>query len=132
MDENDYNEICKAFKQYTDDQITKMEHHLETITEVKISALKEATSLAKAALETRLVAMNEFRGALSDQNKTLYTRQEHELYKEKIEAQLMEFNEWKNRQEGKADQSSVNMALFISLVGLAIGVISFVLGLFGR
>jgi hypothetical protein len=130
MSEHEWEKMNAILKQYIDDQILKSEHHVETLINLKFDSLKEATELARENIDTRLANMNEFRGALSDQSKSLYTRQEHELYKEKVDIQLKEFNEWKARQEGKADQSAVNLALAISLIGLAMGFVSFILGLF--
>ena len=152
MSEND--KMFGVMKKYIDDEIDHMEHHLEAqlndrvtastelrdelekrvveSTDLKIQSLKEATELARTTLNIRLDAMNEFRGTLKDQSSLMFTRSEHELYKDKVDTWMREFAEWKAKQEGKADQSAVNTALLLAIIGTSIGIISLLLGLFGR
>ena len=152
MSEND--KMFGVMKKYIDDEIDHMEHHLEAqlndrvtastelrdelekrvveSTDLKIQSLKEATELARTTLNIRLDSMNEFRGTLKDQSSLMFTRSEHELYKDKVDTWMKEFAEWKAKQEGKADQSAVNTALLLAIIGTSIGIISLLLGLFGR
>ena len=152
MSEND--KMFGVMKKYIDDEIDHMEHHLEAqlndrvtastelrdelekrvveSTNLKIQSLKEATELARTTLNIRLDSMNEFRGTLKDQSSLMFTRSEHELYKDKVDTWMKEFAEWKAKQEGKADQSAVNTALLLAIIGTSIGIISLLLGLFGR
>ena len=75
-------------------------------------------------LEKRLESMNEFRLQLKDQAGTFFTKNEHEVYMSSVEKDLRVLRESKANLEGKASQSSVNVALIISLLGLGISLVS--------
>ena len=122
--------IIKICKDYTDQQLEKIEKHLLSLMDARIDALKEATTLARESMEVRLTGMNEFRDSLKDQSQRFQTRGEQEIFSKKIYDDLNDLKEWKNKSIGKADQSTVNLALAISLLGLTLGFLSLLLNLF--
>ncbi len=71
--------------------------------------------------------MNEFREALTDQSKTFITRNEFSLCLEKIESDIRSLRESRSELQGKASQSQVNIALSISVIGIALGFLSLLL-----
>jgi hypothetical protein len=125
-------ETAKMFDQmkaYFDEQIEKSEHHLEAVVNIKFQALEKSTDLSRNALEIRLENMNEFRGTLTDQAKTLYSRQEHDLYAEKVNDQIKSHQSTIDQLKGKADQSAVLLAILFSSVGILLSIIDFIRGL---
>jgi len=123
---DEFNEkMLSILKQYTDDQIAILEHHLEQRVDLKFDALKESTTIAKDAMEIRLEAMNRFRDDLREQAKTLYSRAEHDLYAEKINESLKIHQSFIDQLKGKADQSTVMFALLFSAIATIIAIIDF-------
>jgi len=113
-------------KAYFDKQVQLVERHCNETTDLKVSALKEATTLAKAAMEVRLESMNNFRDDLRDQAKTLYSRQEHDLYAEKVNDQIQNHQSILDQLKGKAEQSTVMIALLMSSIATILALIDFV------
>ena len=95
----------------------------------RIESLEKASIVAKTAMDYRLAGMNEFRESLKDQTSTMWTRQEHNIYESRIAEDIEELKEAMHRSSGKAEQSSVNLALAISLSGLLLGVISLIMSI---
>ena len=127
----DITKMFEEMKDYFDEQIKRTERHCVETTDLKFNSLKEATSLAKENLETRLNTMNEFRGALKDNQNLLFTKSEHELYKDKVDEWMRTIDGWKNKQEGKADQSAVNVSLVLSVIGILFGIIGIIMRFLG-
>jgi hypothetical protein len=102
---------------------------VDKATALAIEAVEKATTLAAQQLEKRLEGMNEFRNALKDQNSTMLPRleyvSEHKALATRIEALELSRAEL----QGKANQSSVNIATLFSVVGIAISVGSLVLAI---
>ncbi len=123
---------------------------LEKATTIVATNLEKATAIAAAGMEKRLEGMNEFRNQLKDQSLTfvtkteylsmidrasedikslkdqaaeLYTRKEHQAYTDKIDADIRVLRESKAELEGKASQTSVNVALIVSIVGIVLAAI---------
>lgn len=76
----------------------------------------KAVEIAMRGLEVRLTAMNEFRGALTDQTKTFITR--HEL--EVVSARIASLEEYKHTGQGKSQQTTVIMGIIFVLVGFGL------------
>ena len=126
--------MTSEIKNYVIDKVEA----LRTEINIKIDALKEATTIAKTSLDERLSHMNEFRDALKDQTATFINRKEHEILIQSIDIRINEINceiqslkESKARLEGKADQSSVNTSLIIAIIGIVISVSGLVLHFIG-
>jgi hypothetical protein len=85
---------------------------------------KASSEVSAAMLEKRLESMNEFRLQLKDQAGTFYTKGEHEIYMVSVEKDLRMLRESKATLEGKASQTSVNVALIISVLGLVAALVS--------
>ena len=84
---------------------------------------RASSEVSAAMLEKRLESMNEFRLQLKDQAGTFFTRNEHETYIVSIEKDLRVLRESKANLEGKASQSSVNIAYVLAAIGIAMSMI---------
>lgn len=109
-----------ALREYFDMKICK----LEKIVDAKIIALKEATTLAKETMDSRLEGMNEFRAALKDQSITFITRNEFSIIVEKLQLEIQLLKEFRAELKGKASQNQSNISLIIAFAGLALGVLA--------
>ena len=102
-----------------DNQQHRLDEDVRLLRETRASA-----EVSSAMLEKRLESMNEFRTQLKDQAGTFFTRNEHEVYMTSVDKDLRMLRESKATLEGKASQSSVNVALIISFVGIALALAS--------
>jgi len=112
----------------------------------RIESLEKAVSVAKAEMDRRLDAMNEFRAALKDQAVSLATRLEHnalvkdvQALKEQLinyvthaelssmQADIRDLRESRAKLEGKASQQSVTVATVFGLAGIVLSFIGIVL-----
>jgi hypothetical protein len=99
---------------------------LREYVDIKVSAIETSTRLAYNSMEKRLEGMNEFRNQLRDQNSTFITKAEYSAHMNKLEEDIRMLRESKALLEGKASQTSVNIALGISIVGLILTVLNIV------
>ena len=101
--------------------------HVERLTrmESQIAALDRATDIAKDAIDRRLTAMNEFREALNDAQNRMLPRAEYAIQHERLVDDVKRLNTFKDQLVGKANQSSVNLAL----AGMVIGWIFAIIGI---
>jgi len=93
----------------------------------KFSALEKSTELSRQAMEKRLDSMNEFRQQLKDQADRLLPRAEYTLQHDRVLEDVRGLRESRAELAGKANQTAVNIALVIALVGLALAVIGLIL-----
>lgn len=134
--------------------MTKNEITIKEYFETKIQALENATTVAAIGMEKRLEGMNEFRNQLKDQTSTFITRLEvvssHErmnrdikdlqdnrnVYIPRIEYEsqhklltddIRVLRESKATIEGKASQSSTNIATIIAIIGVLLALLSIVI-----
>jgi hypothetical protein len=92
--------------------------------EMRIAALEKATEVSAAQLERRLEGMNEFRAQLKDQAAGFFPRSEHEIYTKKVDDDIRLLRESKAMLEGKASQLSVNITLFVAVIGIIVSIAS--------
>lgn len=97
---------------------------LKEYVDARFCAIEKATAIANTSMDKRLEGMNEFREALKDQSAKLATRAELDVAQKAIEVELRGLREFRVALEAKASQQSVYIALVISIVGLAIGIVS--------
>jgi hypothetical protein len=141
------NEI--TLREFFDTRIREQEAQFN----IKISALEKAIIVAATAMEKRLEGMNEFRDQLRDQTGTFVTkpeygqqmlrvnddikslsdikaqfigRPEHDGMFVKLNDDIRVLRESKANLEGKASQSSVNIAMIIAVVGIILGIVGIV------
>lgn len=57
--------------------------------ESKLEALSKAVEVAKISMDARMQTTNEWRGALDDYVKTLFTRAEHYAWKDHVDSQFI-------------------------------------------
>ena len=93
----------------------------------KFSALKDSMELSRQSMEKRLEGMNEFREALKDQTAKFITRNEHEAMMNNYNKDIRELRESRAMLEGKANQSSLNIVLGVSLVAILISIIDLII-----
>jgi chromosome segregation ATPase len=117
------------------ERLNILDNRVQNIEERKadISALSEATRLAKENVDARLVAMNEFREQMGDQANTFFTRSEHDAYVHsvddrwvKLDENIRDLRESRATEQGKASQTSVLIAYAIGIVGIILSVIAIV------
>lgn len=99
---------------------------LDKSVSARLDALDRATKLASDTMEKRLEGMNEFRAQLKDQAGTFISRQELEAFKALVDADMRVLREANAKAEGKASQQAVNVSTIIAIVGLLLGIVSFV------
>lgn len=95
--------------------------------QAKFENQERAVAVATATLEKRLEGMNEFRNALKDQSGQFVQRPELDVRMTKLTDDIAELKTFRDRLEGKASAQSVYIAYGISLLGLALSVLSIVL-----
>jgi hypothetical protein len=117
----------QAQKEYFDVQLQAQKEYFD----VRINLMQAAIDVAYRDMEKRLDGMNEFRNTLKDQGATFFPRQEHEVFKVGIDNNFRELFKAKDTAEGKASQSTVNIALVISVFGVLFGIIGIILRLLG-
>jgi Fe2+ transport system protein B len=100
---------------------------LEKLFNFRLEAVEKATRLAANTLEKRLEGMNEFREQLNQQADTFMPRSEYSFGHTRLEQDVRELRESKAKLEGKADQSSVNLALLLGIFGMLISILSVIL-----
>ena len=94
--------------------------------EERFRSEEKARFLALEAMNVRLSGMNEFRESLRDQASKFFTKSEHEAYMLATEVELRALQDFKLSLETKANQSTVNIALAISGIGIILSIISLV------
>jgi hypothetical protein len=113
-------------------QVVTTAEALEKSHQQAAAAAERNTQFASEVLERRLDMLNEFRTAMKDQAAGFFTRAEHSLYMESVASDLRSLREWRSELKGMASQSSVNVALLISLLSLFIGSVSILLRMVGK
>lgn len=96
---------------------------LRDYVDTRLAALDKAMELATRILDKRLDSMNEIRGSMRDQAATMATRQELQAKLDIVDVELRSLREFRVALEAKASQQSVNVALALSLIGLAISIV---------
>jgi len=104
---------------------------LRAYIDVRLVSIEDATVLARTTINTRLDAMNEFRGALKDVQNRYVTREEFAAIVQRFRVDIDDLKKYRATMEGKASQSSVNTVLFFSVAGLALAAVSIALSLLG-
>lgn len=115
-------------KEHIDDRFN-LEREL---TDSRLREIEKATIVAASSMEKRLDGMNEFRSTLKDQSARFITQESHNLLQDRTDKDLRELRDWKSGMEGKASQTTVNIAMIISVAGVLFGVVSLVLRFFGK
>jgi len=100
---------------------------LEKLVDVKFAAIDKSTSLAREALDARLEGMNQIREALRDQSGRMATKDYVDLVTRRQQVDIEELKESRWRLAGAASQKSVNIAMILAIVGLAISILRFFL-----
>lgn len=99
---------------------------------LQFQAARESVAVASEGLNKRLDGMNEFRKALTDQAGSFITRQEFAGANESIRKDIKTLELSKAEIDGKASQSSTNIALVLSVIGTVIAIATLALGGRGR
>jgi len=90
--------------------------------DLRFTETQRAIDKAEATMNERLTGMNEFRATLKDQSATFVTRAELTLIMNKIQTNLDELNKIRDVATGKASQTSMIIAIIISIAGLGVSV----------
>jgi len=98
-----------------------LEKHFES----RLAALEKATTVAAATMDKRLDGMNEFRDTLKDQASRFVTRDELDVKLTSIADRVSENTAFKDRQEGKASQSSVLIAYGLAAIGIIFSLLNY-------
>ena len=88
---------------------------------------KDAVASALASMDKRLDGMNEFRASLQDQTRNQVSKSEFQSFKDATDKDIRMLRESKAELDGMASQSSVNLSLGISVLGLLVGSMSIVM-----
>src|ERR1019366_7802014 len=80
--------------------------------------------MLSVVLEKRLDSMNEFRESLKDQANLMLTRNEHEIYIQKVDSDIRILRESRAELAGKASQASVNITFLVALIGSLSGLVT--------
>ena len=98
---------------------------LKEYADARFEAICRALDKAEDTLAARLASMNEFRDQLKDQAAKFITREEVSLMLGPVCDDIRIVRDFMTRQEGKASQSSVLLALAIAVAGLVLGALKF-------
>lgn len=98
--------------------------HMREVVE-KFKSSENALNLARESMEKRLDTMNEFRDALKDASASFMRKEEYESKHALLQNQVDDLRMFKSALDAKANQSAVNIAFLISVLGLLMGIISF-------
>ena len=89
--------------------------------------IQRAVDKAEQTINTRLEGMNEFRETIKDQQILMATKVDIK----QLEARITKLEARSDIALGKADQSEVNRTSLISYTALGIGIVTFILRVFG-
>jgi len=103
--------------------------HSESVTlkeyvESRFTSIEEAIKVALVAMDKRLDSMNEIRETMRDQASKFPTRAELEIQLSNIGKDVRELQNSRSYLAGRASQSSVNLALLISIIGIILGIVA--------
>ena len=99
---------------------------LRDYVDMRLSEQEKARCAAQQAMELRLENMNEFRNQLREQAGKFFTKEEHNAFMKATDADIRTLRDFMKTMEGKANQSSVNVAYIISGFSLLLTIISLV------
>ncbi len=95
--------------------------------DIRFQQAERSTDLARSEMERRLEGMNEFRDTLKDQAARFVTREELNAQLVRVDEAIRSLELSRAELKGKASQTSVMITLFLSAVGLAMGLINLLL-----
>ena len=101
-----------------------LKEHIET----RLNDLEKANVLAAKALDKRLEGMNEFREQLRRQAETFVSNVAYDKDRDMMERDIRELLKFRDTMDGKASQSSVNVAYLIAGAGFILSVLKLILG----
>jgi hypothetical protein len=88
---------------------------------IALAAAKEAVGVAEANSEKWRSNANEWRGAMTDREKTFVSRAEFESYKTSADKALSLEKERADKGQGKNEATKYIIALLLAIAGMAIG-----------
>ena len=94
-----------------------------TAVDAALSAAKEAVAKAEAASEKRFEGVNEFRGTLADQQRTLMPRSEQESINHSLFDKLAQHEKRFDQMQGERRGGKDVFAYLVAGVGLAVSVV---------
>ena len=89
--------------------------------DLRFSETQRAIDKAESSMNERLASMNEFRATLKDQSAKFITREEVTSMLERIQENVTALQKLSDISTGKASQTSMIIALVISLASLGLG-----------
>lgn len=101
--------------------------NLEKLFDARIRHIEVSTKLAADGLRERLATMNEIRGQLDDQAETFLTRAEYTQGHGRLVEDVRDLRESRAALAGKAEQSSVNIAMLLAIIGVLASIVSIIL-----
>jgi len=104
--------------------------------DTRLIAMEQASALSRQTLEQRLASLNEIRDALWDRDATFITKVQFtevlarlEGCIDALEADVRSLRESRSLLEGKASQSSVNIAYVIAMVAILLSVVGLIMSI---
>jgi len=121
-----FKDTSDLYHRMLEEKIDEIDHETRGLLDLRteVTAMKEASRLAKENVDLRLAAMNEFRDAMKDQTDTFLPRAEYLTRHESIEKDIRSLRESRAELLGKASQNSVVVAYIIAAVGIGLSVIA--------
>ena len=104
-------------------QLTSRIDALSETVGIRFAALDKAVGLAAAEIRERFATTNEWRQTVTDIQATNVSRREFLAQMETLATQVGTLREWKAEMKGKAEQSTVNIALVIACLGIVISLV---------
>jgi methanogenic corrinoid protein MtbC1 len=93
----------------------------------KVADIESQTTNARESMEKRLDALNEIRGAMTDQARMFLPRTEYRASHEAMEKSLSEVRDDMMQARGKASQGQFLITAIISVVALLIALLSVII-----
>jgi hypothetical protein len=112
----------------TKDEVVSIKEYID----MRFSEVEKARIAASTALDHRLNGMNEIRDSLRDQRSMFIGREEYIVNHKMLEKSIHDLELSKAILEGKANQSTVNISMFISVISILLAAITLIIHLFGK
>jgi len=112
-----------SLRDYFDTRINNLQQN----TDLKISNVEKAITIASGLMEKRLESMNEFREQLKDQATHFLSRDEFQIQHDRVIEDIKMLRESRAELQGKASMNAVYMSYVIAVIGFLTGIIGIVI-----
>src|ERR1035437_6650504 len=120
----------ESLKAYFDMRLTERDQWINAkfidqkeAVDAALASADRAVQKAETTSETRFAGINEFRSTLSDQQKMLMTRTEYDSNHKSLVEKIDGVSSRLDKMDGKSSGTNAIWLIFVSIVGLVLGII---------